>query len=125
MTGSGISRRPERFGGSVVDDERDALRRTLEAFEARVRADPSDSEPGSRKAELEAALERMRDETKELERLRGVLHKRGLPGVSRDWNDVPEATAATPPLADARYAAYVESRKEREKLMRDTHQADA
>ena len=120
MTGSGISRRPERFGGSVVDDERDALRRTLEAFEARVRADPSDSEPGSRKAELEAALERMRDETKELERLRGVWHQRGLPGVSRDWNDVPEATAATPPLADARYAAYVESRKEREKLMRDT-----
>ena len=68
MTGSGVSRRPERFGGSVADDERDALRRTLEAFEARVREDTFDSEPGSaKKAELEAALERMRDETKELE----------------------------------------------------------
>ena len=100
-----------------MDDERDALQRTLRAFEARVRDDASDSEHGSRKAELEAALERMRDETKELERLRGVWHKRGLPGVSRDWNDVPEPTAAMPPLADARYAAYVEARKEREKLL--------
>jgi hypothetical protein len=118
MTGSGVSRRPERFGGSVVDDERDALRRTLEAFEARVREDTFDSEPGSaKKAELEAALERMRDETKELERLRGAWHERGLPGVYRDWNDVPEATTATPPLADARYAAYVEARKERENLL--------
>ena len=110
MTGSGVSRRPERFGGSVADDERDALRRTLEAFEARVREDTPT-------AELEAALERMRDETKELERLRGAWHKRGLPGVYRDWNDVPEATTATPPLADARYAAYVEARKERENLL--------
>ena len=117
MTGSGVSRRPERFGGSVVDDERDALRRTLEAFEARVRDDTFDSEPRSRKAELEAALERMRDETKELERLRGVWHERGLPGVSRDWNQVSEVSTATPPLADARYAAYVEARKERENLL--------
>jgi hypothetical protein len=40
-----------------------------------------------------------------------------LPGVYRDWNDVPEATTATPPLEDARYAAYVEARKERENLL--------
>jgi hypothetical protein len=60
---SGVSRRPERFGGSVRNEKRDELRRALEAFEARV--DKNDPEQV-------AALEAMRAETRELERMRGV-----------------------------------------------------
>jgi hypothetical protein len=60
---SGVSRRPERFGGSVRDETRDELRRALEAFEARV--DKNDPEQV-------AALEAMRAEMRELERMRGV-----------------------------------------------------
>ena len=60
---TGVTRRPERFGASTVDEKRDELRRALEAFESRVDAgDP----------EQVAALEEMRRETRELERLRGV-----------------------------------------------------
>jgi hypothetical protein len=60
---TGISRKPEKFGGSIVDDKRDELRKTLEKFEALVdKADP----------EQVAALEAIRSETRELERLRGV-----------------------------------------------------
>lgn len=63
MPTTGVSRRPERFGGSKVDGRRDELRRMLESFEARV--DVNDPEQA-------AALEELRRETRELERLRGV-----------------------------------------------------
>ena len=60
---TGVSRRPERFGERAEDPDRDALRRALEAFEARVDTDDP---------EQVAALESLRRETRELERLRGV-----------------------------------------------------
>ena len=119
---TGVSRRPERFGERAEDPDRDALRRALEAFEARVDADDP---------EQVAALESLRRETRELERLRGVWcdqtplhaarprlradsripapprrHRRGLPGVQRDWNEYPEPERAVPPLEDPGYRAY-------------------
>ena len=66
---TGVSRRPEKYGGSVKDEKRDELRRALESFEARV--DMND-------AEQVAMLEEMRRETRELERLRGVWYARHL-----------------------------------------------
>ena len=124
---TGVSRRPERFGERAEDPDRDALRRALEAFEARVDTDDP---------EQVAALESLRRETRELERLRGVWcdqptlprrpprvsvlthpspapprrHRRGLPGVQRDWNEYPEPERAVPPLEDPRYRAYKEAK---------------
>jgi|AntAceMinimDraft_12_1070368.scaffolds.fasta_scaffold207689_2 hypothetical protein len=62
---TGVSRRPERYGGSRQDDRRDELRALLVSFEARV--DVNDPEQV-------AALEEIRRETRELERLRGVWY---------------------------------------------------
>ena len=98
-----------------MDDSRDALRARLESFEARVR----ECDPEQRPA-LEQALEQLRSETKELERLRGVWHQRGLPGVERDWNEVVDPKNTEPPLADARYKAYVEEKEKERNLLRDT-----
>ena len=75
---TGVSRRPERFGERAEDPDRDALGRALEAFEARVDADDP---------EQVAALESLRRETRELERLRGV------------WCD--RTTRSTPPARDS------------------------
>lgn len=117
MTGSGISRKPERFGGSVTDEQRDALRAQLDAFQVRVEATTDQTQ----KEALNEALERLRAETKELERLRGVWHQRGLPGVERDWNDITEPKQAVPPLEDTRYKAYLEERDAEKRLaLRDS-----
>ena len=68
MSGAtGVSRRPERYGAKVDDARRDELRKLLEAFEAKVGTDGAADDP-----EMAAALEEMRRETRELERLRGV-----------------------------------------------------
>lgn len=111
MTGSGISRKPERFGGSVSDETRDALRTQLEIFEVRC----ANADPGQKEL-LQQGLDALRAETKELERFRGVWHQRGLPGVERDWNDMKEPANAVPPLEDTRYKAYLAER-EREKRL--------
>jgi hypothetical protein len=68
MSGAtGMSRRPERYGAKVDDARRDKLRKLLEAFEAKIGTDGAADDP-----EMAAALQEMRRETQELERLRGV-----------------------------------------------------
>ena len=56
---TGVSTRPERYGASVVDDRRDQVK----------------------------ALREISAQTEEVERISGVWHTRGLPGVTREWND--------------------------------------
>lgn len=75
---TGVSTRPERYGASIVDERRDALRDKLKYFESKIDA----SDPAQ-----VAALEEMREQTAEVERISGVWHTRGLPGVTREWND--------------------------------------
>jgi len=73
-----VSTRPERYGASVVDDRRDELRDRLKYFESKI--DPDDPDQVK-------ALKEMRAQTEEVERISGVWHTRGLPGVTREWND--------------------------------------
>jgi hypothetical protein len=75
---TGVSTRPERYGASVVDDRRDELRDRLKYFESKI--DPDDPDQVK-------ALREMRAQTEEVERISGVWHTRGLPGVTREWND--------------------------------------
>ena len=61
-----------------MDDRRDELRDRLKYFESKI--DPDDPAQA-------AALREMRAQTEEVERISGVWHTRGLPGVTREWND--------------------------------------
>ena len=54
------------------------------------------------------ALAELREQTAELERLRGVWEERGLPGASRDWNAPTRAAEAQAPLALPEYKAFKE-----------------
>ena len=64
---TGVSTRPERYGASIVDERRDALRDKLKYFESKIDA----SDPAQ-----VAALEEMREQTAEVERISGC----GTPG---------------------------------------------
>ena len=62
----GVPRGPEVFGTSVIDGKRDELKNKIEEFEKRIDKEHVDM------------LQKMRAETRELERLRGVWSERGL-----------------------------------------------
>ena len=68
---TGVSTRPERYGASIVDERRDALRDKLKYFESKIDA----SDPAR-----VAALEEMREQTAEVERISGVWHIGDCPG---------------------------------------------
>ena len=98
-TDTGASRGATVYGEARVDGARDALRDALRAFEARCDRDDA--------AQM-AALERVREHTRALERARKVWDRRGMPGVERDWGEAREATTTRAPREDAFYLEYCE-----------------
>ena len=69
-------------------------------------------------------LQKMRAETRELERLRGVWSERGLPGMSRDWNVQVAKTKTEAPRERLEYKEYVdykEAEKKRKSNGTDRH----
>ena len=95
----GLPRGPEVFGARVNDDKRDALKNKIMEFERRI--DKNNKEHVD-------MLERMRMETRELERLRGVWSERGIPGVSRDWNIQEPKTKTEAPKERTEYKEYID-----------------
>ena len=95
----GLPRGPEVFGATEIDDERDQLKNKILEFEKRI--DKNNKEHVD-------MLEKMRLETRELERLRGVWSERGLPGVSRDWNVQEAKTKTEPPHRRLEYREYID-----------------
>jgi hypothetical protein len=102
----GIPRGPEVFGASVIDSRRDELKQKLEEFEKRV-----DFE----NIEQVQMLNRMKEETRELERNRGIWNTRGLPGVSRDWNDATRTMEKNKREEPKSLIAYNEFKRNEEK----------
>ena len=96
---TGASRGAAVYGEARVDDGRDALRDALRAFEAKCDRDDA--------AQM-AALERVREHTRALERGRKVWDRRGMPGVERDWGEAREAT--TTPSTSSKPPARVRRR---------------
>ena len=95
----GLPRGPEVFGARVNDDKRDELKNKIMEFERRI--DKSNEEHVD-------MLEKMRMETRELERLRGVWSERGIPGVSRDWNIQEPKTKTEAPKERTEYKEYID-----------------
>ena len=95
----GLPRGPEVFGARVNDDKRDKLKNKIMEFERRI--DKNNKEHVD-------MLERMRMETRELERLRGVWSERGIPGVSRDWNIQEPKTKTEAPKERTEYKEYID-----------------
>jgi hypothetical protein len=111
----GLPRGPEVFGATEIDDERDQLKNKILEFEKRI--DKNNKEHVD-------MLEKMRLETRELERLRGVWSERGLPGVSRDWNVQEAKTKTEPPHMRLEYREYIdykEVERKRESSGPDRH----
>ena len=69
----GVPRGPEVFGTSVIDGKRDELKNKIEEFEKRI--DKNNKEHVD-------MLQKMRAETRELERLRGLVGK----GITGDFS---------------------------------------
>ena len=90
---TGVSTRPERYGASVVDNRRDELQKnrfekpTIRRDELRDRLKYFESKIDPDDPDQVKALKEMRAQTEEVERISGVWHTRGLPGVTREWND--------------------------------------
>jgi len=95
----GLPRGPEVFGARVNDDKRDKLKNKIMEFERRI--DKNNKEHVD-------MLEKMRMETRELERLRGVWSERGIPGVSRDWNIQEPKTKTEAPKERTEYKEYID-----------------
>ena len=112
---TGASRGAAVYGEARVDDGRDALRDALRAFEAKCDRDDA--------AQM-AALERVREHTRALERGRKVWDRRGMPGVERDWGEAREATTTRAPREDAFYAEYCEYVERRDGGSRERRRAD-
>lgn len=111
----GVPRGPEVFGTSVIDGKRDELKNKIEEFEKRI--DKNNKEHVD-------MLQKMRAETRELERLRGVWSERGLPGISRDWNVQVAKTKTEAPRERLEYKEYVdykEAEKKRKSNGTDRH----
>lgn len=111
---TGASRGAAVYGEARVDDARDALRDALRAFEAKCDRDDA--------AQM-AALERVREHTRALERGRKVWDRRGMPGVERDWGEAREATTTRAPREDAFYAEYCEYVERRDGGSRERRRA--
>ena len=111
---TGASRGAAVYGEARVDDARDGLRDALRAFEAKCDRDDA--------AQM-AALERVREHTRALERGRKVWDRRGMPGVERDWGEAREATTTRAPREDAFYAEYCEYVERRDGGSRERRRA--
>ena len=110
----GLPRGPQVFGATEIDEERDQLKNKVLEFEKRI--DKNNKEHVD-------MLEKMRLETRELERLRGVWSERGITGVSRGWN-VQEAKTKTEPHMRLEYREYIdykEVERKRESSGPDRH----